>query len=193
MARQTPLDARPDGAGARDTTARQANELHARLARLERHNRTLAQQNGRLRMAGAAALVLIAAVAALGAAAPKTTDYSESDFRFKTVEAGRFYLVDENDELRAVLGLIANDPVMRFYDTRGKNRLSIGLTKGQPGVTLVDAKGVARVSLMVDGDKPGLHFWDEKSRTRSLFGVDKDGAPILQIYDENGKVIWKAP
>ncbi len=193
MARQKRLEAGPEGPGGRDAVARQGGELVARVARLEEQNRRLAAQYRRSRVVGAVALVLIAAVAAVGAATPRTTDYGESDFSFKTVEAGGFFLVDTRDELRAAVALVGDDPVMRFYDTRGKNRLSIGLIKDQPGVSLADGKGVARTGLVVDGNRPGLSFWDEKARMRAEFGIGKDGAPMLEIYDEDKKAIWKAP
>ena len=70
----------------------QTPDLHAVVERLER----LEKQNRRLKIAGAVALVLLAAVVLVGATTPKSTDYSTSDFKFRSVQVQELILVDEH-------------------------------------------------------------------------------------------------
>ena len=76
--------------------------IEERLEKLERENRRV--RIGSALIGGAVVLVLLLIGMVLKGA--KRTDYSTSDFRFKSVEAEQFTVRDENGKPRATLGVL---------------------------------------------------------------------------------------
>jgi hypothetical protein len=61
------------------------------------------------------------------------------------------------------------------------------------GLSFVGRSG-ARVSAgFVQGRFPVLTLHDEDGKARAMMGVSPDGAPRLDLVDQDGVVIWKAP
>jgi hypothetical protein len=67
------------------------------------------------------------------------------------------------------------------------------VSDGQPGLTLTDKDGTLRAELaIIDDEDPQLFFADKYGSDRAVLGLDK-GRPVLDLLDETGKTIWKAP
>jgi hypothetical protein len=62
------------------------------------------------------------------------------------------------------------------------------VTKGGSGLVLLDEKGQERAALGLTKDGSILGLSDENGNPRASLGATK-----LNMLDEKGKVIWKAP
>jgi hypothetical protein len=61
-------------------------------------------------------------------------------------------------------------------------------------IVLRDGTGRARIALRSEDENESvIHFFDQKRRLRSSLGVLRDGNTALVVYDEQQKVLWKAP
>lgn len=95
------------------------------------------------------------------------------------VRAGRFELVDDGGEVRAVLGNLALESDDDYF----------------PGLTLRSAYGQDRVTLLVHPGGPDLEFWAAGNAVAVLGVVDEHhhaGAPgpRLVLCDEYGQVAF---
>jgi len=112
----------------------------------------------------------------------------------KVVRAQEFELVDANGKLLAVLGRAeGGGHGLLLVDKNEKLRASLGVTwDGEPGLNLIDKDEKPLVSLELMGQNAWLMLLDEKTSGRAFFEL-RDGEPGLALYDENGKLIWRAP
>jgi hypothetical protein len=83
---------------------------------------------------------------------------------------------------------------LTFSDETGLSRAALGMVSdGQPGLALTDKDGTLRAELaIIDDEDPQLFFADKYGSDRAVLGLDK-GRPVLDLLDETGKTIWKAP
>jgi len=116
-------------------------------------------------------------------------------------------LYDEKGKGRAGLSLVANgNPLLGLYDEKGKVRAGVTLlADGAPRLDLLDEKGTGRAGLSLHPDgAPSLDLLDEKGTGRATLGVTElktmaTGAvervpeASLVLFDEAGKVLWRAP
>jgi hypothetical protein len=170
-------------------------DLHTRLAALERQNR-------RLKGIGATALVLVGVAFLSCATQPH-----------KVVEAERFLVKDGRGITRAELApghlslhnelgypcaeltLDKDLPQLCLSTLRNKSSVSLIISKDGPILGLSDAWGQCRAALGLDNDGPSLELYGKKTQARALLlglGVTKAG-PGFVLTDEAGKSIWSAP
>ena len=139
------------------TQSPEIDEVVERLDRLE-------NQNLRMRRAGAAALVLVAAVFLLGQAAPT-----------RTVEAEKLILREAGGKTRGTFS-VADDGSMglSFLDKDGMTRATLG----------VSADGSSRLRLNGKDEKPRaqLVVWADDSPHLSL--TDATGKPVYKAPKE---------
>jgi len=178
-------------------------ELSARMEKVERANR-------RMKAAGIAALVLVAAGVAMGQAATPP----------KVIQAERFEAVDMNGNARGVLesgpggnahlalcdGLgkvrfevsrIADDAptlVLRDRDENSRAILTLTQPDGDPAMWVYGRGKKLRVGL---GAGPrgayGLTVTDQEGKAGVSLGVDMEGAAQINLSDKDGKVLFRAP
>jgi hypothetical protein len=141
-----------------------------RLEKVERQSRALGKQNRRLKVGGVMALTLVAGAMLMGAAIPKSTDYSTSDFKFRSLQVRELIIVDEEQRSRAQLCTSDDASLLKFYDKQG----TCGFV------------------LLTADDGSGLILHDTKGRMRFALGTP-EGKPNLEMYDEVGTLVWKAP
>jgi hypothetical protein len=105
------------------------------------------------------------------------------------------FMLDENGKARA--GLFINDegsPVLSIGDKHGKKRANLFFQDDSPMLSLTNENEQWLASLFVfPNNEVGLVLNDAKNRPRAKFRLQPDGSPRLEMYDENGKVIFKAP
>lgn len=159
--------------------------VEERLAKLERQNR-------RLKIVGAVALVLMGAMVLEWAAMPTVTDYSTSDFKFKTVTAQEVIVVDAKGKPQAGLTVEKDGATLMLLDEKGTPRATLGVDRAGATLVLLDEKGMHRAVLDVDRDGPRLGLFDAKGTPRAGLDVLKD-KPGLVLVDEKGETIWHAP
>lgn len=178
---------------------READSITHRLESLERENR-------RLKWAGGAMLVGIAAVVLMGQAVPRAP---------RTVEAERFVLRDTRGKMRAELTNSAGEvgPALFLYHRNGdpdnpRHAIDLQVLDDPGGLTRVglrDSQGqmLAQLEVSTKG-LVSLTLRDERFNTRAVLGhtkleitrtgtVEQHPASSLVLFDKDGKVIWKAP
>ena len=174
--------------------------LVARLEQVERENR-------RLRRAGVMIVLLAVAGLLMGQASPPR----------RTVEAERFLVRDSQGRIRAELGVFEKGVTrLRLLDTVGNARAILAVTEeglpalalldrgqarlmvtadheGTAGITLFDQAGKMWVALTTFAQRAGLLAFDQAEKRRVLLGAHRDGSPEIEITDQTGKVILRAP
>jgi hypothetical protein len=162
-----------------------------RLDRLERENRWW--------RVGAVGLLLLVTVGA----GRNVTD---------EIRAKRFTVIDQSGTKRAELAMWGpGEPRLALFDARGIERASLALwLNGAPDLILRDRhEGAPRLllGLTTDKDEPRLRLQDglaEGRRLRAVVGhieldAPSSGATVrlpassVVLFDNNGKVVWKAP
>lgn len=155
--------------------------LARRVERLERETR-------RWKRAASLGLVVVAAVALLGQAAPMGLA--------KLIEAERFNVRDPAGNLRAVLGTGADGATsLLLYNPAGVHQAGLGvMPDGTASIFLGNPAGrtVTELTLYRDGT-PSLIFRDRAGKTRALLGAASDGYPFAYFLDAAGTNTWKAP
>ena len=102
---------------------------------------------------------------ALLGAAPSSADRSTSDIKFKSVEAERLIVRDEN----------------------GVPRVMVCVTEGGPSLSLCGKDAEFRAGLALTHNMVGLGLKDEKGTFRAAFtGTDDDAAMLLETAIING-------
>jgi hypothetical protein len=110
----------------------------------------------------------------------------------KTIFAKQFVLEDEKGKPRVILGFGAKGPGLYMWDENEKLSAILAMQKENSGLMLYDDNGKLRLMLTLISNKPVLVISDENQKRRITFGeLPKDGAG-LELYDESGKVIWRA-
>jgi hypothetical protein len=147
-----------------------AVDLAARVEALEASNR-------RLRAWGGILTVSLAAVTALGQAAPPA----------KAIEGESVTLRDKDGGKRIHLGPGDGDSwAATVFDAQGKPRAAIRVGgKGIPQVEVQDATGGRRAELSAIGDAAGLYLRADGGKLRAYFTTHKD-LPIWDLFDASG-------
>ncbi len=174
-------------------------EVGQRLERVERQNR-------RLRRAGIALFVVVAAGLLMAQAPPKERIVEAEGFRLKDRQGNvRAELVVSRDGPRLVLfgeggkehkerltlDVVKEGPILTLYDANGQGRLSLTALLGEAGLDLQD-HGNTRVHLYSRGGDTWLLASDATGQGRAKLEVLKDRTS-LALFDEKGKTIWSAP
>jgi hypothetical protein len=155
--------------------------LARRVERLERESR-------RWKRVASLGLVLAAAAALLGQAAPLGPA--------KVVDAERFNVRDPAGNLRAILGTSPDGATsLLLYNPAGVHQAGLGvMADGTASIFLGNPAGrtVTELTLYRDGT-PSLIFRDRAGKTRALLGAASDGYPFAYFLDAAGNNTWKAP
>ena len=143
-----------------------------RLEKVERQNR-------RLKVAGAAALILLSAASVMGQAMPDRQTIEarslmllgadgKARVRLEVTEEGpSLSLLDAHQTQRVELSAQGEKPRLRLYDAKGQNRLELVLTwRGDPAVSLSGADGKARAILIETDGEAGFSLLDASGKTR---------------------------
>ena len=120
------------------------------------------------------------------------------------LQAQRFELVDENNNVRAFLSTLSGGrPSLTLMDQSGEFRAWLYLNEegsprlaliDNPLLVLVDKAGEFRSVLRLEADgTPSFTLADEAGTSRSLIRLEKDGSPVLLFQNSEGEVIWSAP
>jgi hypothetical protein len=150
------------------------------LAAVAERLRHLERRHARLRLAGAATLLLAAAGLVMAQAFPAG----------RTVEAEAFVLRDGGGTTRAVWAPAPEGgAALTFFDQAGKPRAQVRVERdGAPGLLLFDQAGYGRAVLRADRDgAPELTLTDQTAKTRALLRVEGAGSPGLVLFDQTGK------
>jgi hypothetical protein len=180
--------------------------LLERLEKLERSNR-------RLKLAGLALVVALAAIGVMGQARPP----------LQTVEAQEFVVKDAGGVVRARLGASQSAASLNLFHEGGRASLVVSGGRGQGAhLAVADAAGKVKGLLLLSPETVGLYlspvdatgppksprvvfevlnqgtggfaFYDRNGQTRMLLGaVADDGSSTAIILDASGKPAWKAP
>src|SRR5215471_10941732 len=168
--------------------------LLERLEKLERSNR-------RLKLAGLALVVALAAIGVMGQARPP----------LQTVEAQEFVVKDAGGVVRARLGASQSAASLNLFHEGGRAHLAVSDAAGKVKALLllspetvglylspVDATGPPKsprvVFEVLNQGTGGFAFYDRNGQTRMLLGaVADDGSSTAIILDASGKPAWKAP
>jgi hypothetical protein len=151
-----------------------SDAIFRRLERLER-------ENCRLKLAGVASLVVVAALLAMGAAG------SNPD----VISARKFVLEDAGGRVRAQLwmGHSGNDPQLGLYGPENLSMARLTASSGEfgPSLELDDGSGWPRVLLTLGkGNDPHLSLFEPAGKVGAvLFGSGPFG-PSLRLHDANG-------
>jgi hypothetical protein len=169
--------------------------LAVRLARLERHNRRLT-----------VALVVVgigSSIAVFLGAEPKPP---------RVVEAERFVLRDDQGRARATLTMNEKAPELALLSELGKPRLTLSaaaqdatlsirdqgeavaelkVTPEGPGLKLVSGKSSVLMGILPAGI--GLGIVDRAGTPRERLMVTPTGAPLLDLWDRQGHVLFRVP
>jgi hypothetical protein len=125
--------------------------------------------------------------------------------------AGNYGMVfySKEGEYRALFSLTSPEgaPVLTLADKKGRYRTLIGLGTGrQPYIALRDKDGKERLSLtLTDTGEPTLIFYDNNGKERAVLGtmditrmkrtgaIEERSYSSLVLFDQDGKIVWKAP
>lgn len=116
------------------------------------------------------AITLMAAI--LGIGAQRVASQTQ------TLDIRELHIVDQQGRQRITMGLSSRgNPVIWFYDEAGKNRFYLGLATGSGSPT------------------PQVLMIDEHDTNRMYMGWSDSAPekPMITVYDESGKEIWRAP
>ena len=111
----------------------------------------------------------------------------------EVIGAEKFVVTDTEGNVRAVLGMIKEEPVLMMFGRYGS----------QPRLMIFDHKSCrAELSLRPNGE-PSLNLFDEKSILRASVGAvtiklpetgkTKNLSSAMAVFDEKGNVLWSAP
>lgn len=163
-----------------------------RLAKLERQNR-------RMKLSAIASLVIVGAVMLTGQTSRQSTPSELRARSFILVDAqGRqraildlkkdepgLALLDENGNVRALLSLVPEGPILDLIGTDGKSAARVDSLLNQPGLVLLDANRNVRAGLTMNPLGPGLDIADASGGLRASLEAGSNG-PALALFDANG-------
>lgn len=96
----------------------------------------------------------------------------------ESIEAHGFYVVDDEDNLRASLEDWPDGPRLCLFDSNDKLRIELAVVE--------EASCFHRKGLI-------LKLYDEDGNTRSCLNVSENGNPSLAFLETSGENLWYAP
>jgi len=111
----------------------------------------------------------------------------------EVIGAEKFVVTDTEGNVRAVLGMIKEEPVLMMF----------GRDNSQPRLMIFDHRSCrVELSLRPNGE-PSLDLFDEKSTLRTSVGAvtiklpetgkTKKLSSTMAVFDKKGNVLWSAP
>ena len=137
-----------------DETAQLRDELHRRLARLERQNRWI-------KLSSVLFLVIAILFAARDLVPPDTI------VRQTLMESKELKLLDNDGQPRLFLRMYSRVPVLQLLDANGKPRMSLGLRfDDTPFLDLSDKSGSTRASIQLGpSGEPMIELFEENGES----------------------------
>ena len=157
-------------------------ELTQRVEHLEHENR-------RLKQFGITALVLIAAVLAMGRAPPA-----------RTIEAEKFLLKDVDGNVRAKLDVKEGSTELMFLDRAGHERVALTSAEDEAALEMKDATGRLGATMEVGVSKNGIS--STMAAGAPLIGPMAGPGVVMQAWEDGtslrtcakgGHHAWEAP
>jgi hypothetical protein len=118
-------------------------------------------------------------------------------------------LYGKSGKFRALLSLATahESPVLSLGDRDGNHRVTVAVkANGEPYLAMLGEDGKVRMSLtMNDIGSPALSLYDEDAKQRAVLGIadlttvkrtgyiGEKSLYSLVLFNEEGKVIWRAP
>jgi len=158
-------------------------DLEARLAKLERQNRTLKRLGLLFLLIAGSGFLVAQAPRKPPSAAPAPATGAAS---YDTLVVHRLELRDKAGKLRGVWTAEDGYLGLALYDTAGMPRAELTLTIVGPALDLYDDVGKSRIELMVTADGPHLMLLDAAGKPRAALRVLLD-TPLLGLYDGAGR------
>lgn len=140
----------------------------------------------RWRLGTLAALSLAGVLALGGMAAP-----AAKELRVQTLR-----IVDKDGKDRMVMTAEPGIPDMTFLDPSGKSRLTLDIADDRRPVLLFSESGKesGRLTLGLEEEGvPMLQLYDDSGKKRITFGVPKNGGPVLRVLDKDEKLQIRFP
>jgi hypothetical protein len=102
--------------------------------------------------------------------------------------AQKFTLVDDQDNLRAVLSVVDGAVALSLADTNRAARMSLIVNQdGEPIVQLCDGDGKPRAAISLSNGHPTVGLHDSAGNERVSLGVTDKDEPIIELRDGGGK------
>ena len=181
----------------------QQSAFEAVVRRLERVER----QNRRLKVIGAAVVLLVGAGVLVGVDGPAPKTVVEEKFIVRDA-AGKnwaelaYYekdgpallLRDKEGTRTVILGASpSGEAQLQFRDKAGERLILTALPGGAAGIEIKDKTAKQRVSLGVRGERAAVRLRDSKQIDRIYLGTLPAGKAGLSIRDEQATLVFEAP
>jgi hypothetical protein len=102
--------------------------------------------------------------------------------------AQKFTLVDDQDNLRAVLSVVDGAVALSLADANRAARISLIVNQeGEPIVQLCDGDGKPRAAIALSSGHPTVGLHDAAGDVRLSFGVTDKDETIIELRDKSGK------
>ncbi|HBP86588.1 MAG: hypothetical protein KC592_05150 [Nitrospira sp.] len=112
------------------------------------------------------------------------------------ISTSALHIVNEEGKVRATLSLWDGEhPALIMGDDQCDRRASLAVyEKERTGLTLYGEDCKRRVALEVQGDDlPTFVLRDHMDTPRVQVVLNQDGSPLVRLFDENGKAVWRKP
>ncbi|HSF08315.1 MAG TPA: hypothetical protein VLA60_02815 [Nitrospirales bacterium] len=112
------------------------------------------------------------------------------------ISTSALHIVNEEGKVRATLSLWDGDhPALIMGDEYCDRRASLAVYgKERTGLTLYGEDCKRRVALEVQSDDlPMFVLRDHLDTPRVQVVLNKDGSPLVRLFDANGKTLWEKP
>ena len=97
---------------------------------------------------------------------------------------------NEDGTMRASLGAFAETVVLQLHDEVGRPRAVMDLTGGETSFSHLNEDGMQRAGFRSSDEGGGLNFYDAALNTRLSVGLREDGEPILVLVDAHGNSVF---
>jgi hypothetical protein len=167
-------------------TDNSSQDLLSRLDRLE-------AQNARFRKllwVSPIAVLIAALTGVLASWQVPRAEAGEDKLRCK-----QFVVEDDTGNPRIALQVTRTGPSISFFDSKKDVRFSLYCDDNGDGkLGFRDADGKVRATVGLTKQMPSLFLYDANGKVRAaVYSLAKDGAPGVQLFDEEGKVTKQLP
>ena len=94
-------------------------------------------------------------------------------------------LLDEQEELKALLCLDREGAYMQYWGGDDKTNVTLRMDGNEPELLFCDGNSEPRASLRLHPSGPTLQLWDAAGKCRVQLEMDEECGPTLTLYDEN--------
>ena len=102
------------------------------------------------------------------------------------IRAKNFVLVDENDKMRAELGVEDLGPRLVLFDELQNPRVVLAAFKGGHGLQFLEGDNLRAMLTVIDKQGPMLGLADKRGTMRASLIMDEKKGPMLGLFDSDG-------